>query len=57
MIAGVNGTDPTRVMDRFLDHVEAMGFSGVINFPSIGYTDGRWRREPGSHRVRPVQGS
>ena len=43
VIAGVNGTDPTRVMDRFLVGLEAMGFSGVINFPSIGYTDGRWR--------------
>ena len=44
VIAGVNGTDPTRVMDRFLGQVEEMGFSGVINFPSIGYTDGRWRQ-------------
>ncbi len=44
VIAGVNGTDPTRVMDRFLGRVEEMGFSGVINFPSIGYTDGRWRK-------------
>lgn len=43
VIAGVNGTDPTRVMDRFLAQVEAMGFSGVINFPSVGYIDGRWR--------------
>ena len=44
VIAGVNGTDPTRVMDRFLGQVEAIGFSGVINFPSVGYTDGRWRQ-------------
>lgn len=43
VIAGVNGTDPTRVMDRLLAQVEAMGFSGVINFPSVGYIDGRWR--------------
>lgn len=44
VIAGVNGTDPTRVMSRFLGQVEEMGFSGVINFPSVGYIDGRWRR-------------
>ncbi len=44
VIAGVNGTDPTRVMDRFLGQVEEMGFSGVINFPSVGYIDGRWRQ-------------
>lgn len=43
VIAGVNGTDPTRVMSRFLGQVEEMGFSGVINFPSVGYIDGRWR--------------
>ena len=43
VIAGVNGTDVTRVMDRFLPIVEATGFSGVINFPSVGYLDGRWR--------------
>jgi predicted TIM-barrel enzyme len=44
VIAGVNGTDPTRVMDRFLERIEQMGFSGVINFPSVGYIDGRWRQ-------------
>ena len=43
VIAGVNGTDPPRVMDRFLSQVEVVGFSGVINFPSVGYIDGRWR--------------
>ncbi|MDI2097384.1 phosphoenolpyruvate hydrolase family protein [Ruicaihuangia caeni] len=44
VIAGVNGTDPTRVMSRFLRGVEAAGFSGVINFPSHGIIDGHWRR-------------
>ncbi|MCQ3804994.1 MAG: phosphoenolpyruvate hydrolase family protein [bacterium] len=44
VIAGVNGTDPTRVMDHFLGQVEQLGFSGVINFPSVGYIDGRWRQ-------------
>ena len=43
VIAGVNGTDPTRVMSRFLADVERAGFSGVINFPSHGIIDGRWR--------------
>src|SRR3954466_16267919 len=31
VIAGVNGTDPTRVMPRFLEKVLDVGFSGVIN--------------------------
>lgn len=44
VIAGVNGTDPTRVMPRFLEDVERAGFSGVINFPSHGIIDGRWRQ-------------
>ena len=43
VIAGVNGTDPTRVMARFLATLPPMGFSGVINFPSHGIIDGRWR--------------
>ena len=43
VIAGVNGTDPTRVMRRFLAGLPPMGFSGVINFPSHGIIDGRWR--------------
>jgi len=43
VIAGVNGTDPTRVMRTFLQGVERAGFSGVINFPSHGIIDGRWR--------------
>jgi predicted TIM-barrel enzyme len=44
VIAGVNGTDPTRVMPRFLQKVSDAGFSGVINFPSHGIIDGRWRQ-------------
>ncbi len=43
VIAGVNGTDPTRVMSRFLAGLPTIGFSGVINFPSHGIIDGRWR--------------
>lgn len=43
VIAGVNGTDPTRVMSTFLREIDRAGFSGVINFPSHGIIDGRWR--------------
>jgi predicted TIM-barrel enzyme len=43
VIAGVNGTDVTRVMSTFLDRLPGVGFSGVINFPSHGIIDGRWR--------------
>lgn len=45
VIAGVNGTDPTRRMSHFLRQVREMGFSGVNNFPTIGLIDGRFRQE------------
>jgi predicted TIM-barrel enzyme len=44
VIAGVNGTDPTRDMRRFLERVLDVGFAGVINFPTMGIIDGRWRQ-------------
>lgn len=44
VIAGVNGTDPTRNMPRFLERVLDVGFAGVINFPTMGIIDGRWRQ-------------
>src|ERR671932_1437041 len=40
VLAGVNGTDPFRLMDRFLDQVQAAGFAGVQNFPTVGLIDG-----------------
>lgn len=43
VLAGVNGTDPFRQMDVFLDQVKAIGFSGVQNFPTVGIIDGRFR--------------
>jgi len=44
VLAGVNGTDPFRVMGRFLDEVKAAGFSGVQNFPTVGLIDGVFRQ-------------
>ena len=45
VIAGVCGTDPTRDMNRFLDQLQEVGFSGVINFPTVGRIDGVFRRD------------
>jgi predicted TIM-barrel enzyme len=39
VLAGVCGTDPFRVMKRFLREVLAAGFSGVQNFPTVGLID------------------
>jgi len=45
VIAGVNGTDPTRRMSTLLLDIQAAGFSGVNNFPTVGLFDGRIRQE------------
>jgi predicted TIM-barrel enzyme len=44
VLAGVCGTDPFRVMKLFLRDVQAAGFSGVQNFPTVGLIDGTFRR-------------
>ncbi|WP_342726985.1 phosphoenolpyruvate hydrolase family protein [Bradyrhizobium sp. B097] len=43
VLAGVNGTDPFRDMDVFLDQLKAIGFAGVQNFPTVGLIDGTFR--------------
>jgi predicted TIM-barrel enzyme len=43
VLAGVCGTDPFRRMDVFLRQVDAAGFSGVQNFPTVGLIDGVFR--------------
>lgn len=43
VLAGVNGTDPFRVMSRFLVEVRDAGFAGVQNFPTVGLMDGLFR--------------
>lgn len=44
VLAGVNATDPFVIMDRFLDDLISLGFSGVQNFPTVGLIDGTFRR-------------
>lgn len=39
VLAGVCGTDPFRIMKRFLMEVQSAGFSGVQNFPTVGLVD------------------
>jgi predicted TIM-barrel enzyme len=43
VLAGVCGTDPFRLMPRFLREVEEAGFAGVQNFPTVGLFDGEFR--------------
>ncbi len=44
VLAGVNGTDPFRLMGKFLDQLKDMGFTGVQNFPTVGLFDGVFRQ-------------
>src|SRR5438093_5807802 len=44
VLAGVCGTDPFRIMKLFLRDVQAHGFSGVQNFPTVGLIDGVFRQ-------------
>jgi predicted TIM-barrel enzyme len=43
VLAGVCGTDPFRIMRRFLQQLKEVGFSGVQNFPTVGLIDGLFR--------------
>lgn len=44
VLAGVNGTDPFRIMGPFLDELKRFGFAGVQNFPTVGLIDGLFRQ-------------
>src|SRR5262252_5134513 len=44
VLAGVCGTDPFRIMKLFLREIQALGFAGVQNFPTVGLIDGTFRQ-------------
>jgi predicted TIM-barrel enzyme len=43
VLAGVNGTDPFCMFEKFLDDLKSVGFSGIQNFPTVGLIDGTFR--------------
>lgn len=43
VLAGVCATDPFRLMRVFLHEIQALGFDGVQNFPTVGLFDGVFR--------------
>lgn len=46
VIAGVYGVDPTRDQDDILDTIESIGYSGVINFPTLSrHADTNYRSD------------
>ena len=44
VLAGVCGTDPFRLMDKFLQQLKDQGFAGIQNFPTVGLIDGTFRQ-------------
>jgi predicted TIM-barrel enzyme len=43
VLAGVCGTDPYLLRDQFLRELQALGFAGIQNFPTVGLIDGLFR--------------
>jgi predicted TIM-barrel enzyme len=43
VLAGVCGTDPFMIRERFLIELKEMGLAGIQNFPTVGLIDGVFR--------------
>lgn len=43
VLAGVNGTDPFLIPDKFLNELKELGFAGIQNFPTVGLIEGTFR--------------
>ena len=43
VLAGVCGTDPFMLRDKFLGELQDLGFAGIQNFPTVGLIDGTFR--------------
>lgn len=43
VVFGLNATDPTILMDQYINRIKASGFAGVNNYPTIGLIDGQYR--------------
>jgi predicted TIM-barrel enzyme len=43
VLAGVCGTDPFTIRDKFLRELMELGFAGIQNFPTVGLIDGNFR--------------
>src|SRR5271155_4072681 len=43
ILAGVCGTDPFLLREPFLKDLQALGFAGIQNFPTVGLIDGLLR--------------
>ncbi|MBS4535504.1 phosphoenolpyruvate hydrolase family protein [Clostridium sp. D2Q-14] len=44
VIFGINATDPTIDLEKYIDLIRTKGFSGINNFPTIGMFNGKFRK-------------
>lgn len=40
---GLNATDPTIDLERYIERIKQLGFEGINNFPTVGLIDGQYR--------------
>ncbi|HVY99714.1 MAG TPA: phosphoenolpyruvate hydrolase family protein [Dongiaceae bacterium] len=45
VIGGVYGVDPTRDKRQLFESMQLAGYSGIINFPTVGRIDGQYRKD------------
>jgi predicted TIM-barrel enzyme len=45
LVAGLLCIDPTRDMTRFLEKIQAAGYDGVMNCPTVALIDGKFRSD------------
>ena len=43
ILFGLNASDPTIDLQECLQNIQNMGFSGIVNFPTVGLIDGQFR--------------
>ncbi len=43
LLFGLMATDPTIDLYNYLQEIKRVGFSGVVNFPTVALIDGKFR--------------
>ncbi len=50
VLAGITGTDPFVIWDKFFIELHFLGFAGAQNFPTVGLIDGLFPGQPRGDR-------
>lgn len=43
ILFGLNASDPTIDLEEYIRNIQNLGFSGIVNFPTVGLIDGQFR--------------